>query len=294
MVYHYQGKAYPLYYAEGSTTEVVQDENALALDALSGTSSFVTFLLPDKPAGHYYLFDSEFDGYDYIEKNEKPLIGRRFKVAHRIDELRESLLIKYGELLDYNNPTVYEDARLGVQVIYDELKIDKDFPRDLETFIGTDGGQLSPQRNSVLTVYADANYSGSELCVETAPNTVTWNYGDWDCFTMAANINLTLEFQPNGNNWNDCISSKCFNYVDGADAMSVGFYKDSDYAVYGCAYNVQFFYSTTANPIPGWCYNMLDQPWVGGPYCGHMNDQISSIRIKAIWQGCPIEFSDMY
>lgn len=298
VVYHYQGKAYPLYYEEGSTTEVIQDENALALEALSGTSNFVTFLLPDKPAGHYYLFDSEFDGYDYMEKNdEDPLIGRRFKVSLRIDELRTRLLKKYGTDIDYSNSSIYADALEGVEAIYEELQINKDLPRDLEQFIGIKGGQLSHQRNPVLTVYEHDNYSGSELVVETAPNTVTWNYGDWNCFTMAANPDLSLEFQTNGNNWNDCISSKCSNYIIGADAMAVGYYKDKDYAVYSCGFAVQIIKKNNINASPGLCFSMLNSLWVRGHFCGHMNDQISSLRIKAIWDGCYSDdrvFNDLY
>jgi len=291
VVYHYQGKTYPLYYQEGSTTEVVQDENALALEALSGRlGDFVTFKFSNQLGNHLYWFDTEFDGYDYMEKyGKKPIIGRRFKVGVRIDELRNELLNKYGENLDYTNPSVYADALEGVEAIYEELKISGDLPRDLEAYVGKKGGQLSINRTPVLKVYEHSNYTGSEMTVETALNTVIWTYGAHGCNTMAANPNLTLEFQPNGNNWNDCISAQCFNYVDGADAMAIGHYKDTDYAVYGCAVKIETFDYTISSD---WCYSMFNRDWNGG-FCSHMDNQISSIRIKAIWQGCPINFNDM-
>ncbi len=35
------------------------------------------------------------------------------------------------------------------------------------------------------------------------------------------------------------------------------------------------------------CFNMRDEKWEHpNGWGGHMNDQISSIRVKAIWEGC--------
>jgi hypothetical protein len=103
---------------------------------------------------------------------------------------------------------------------------------------------------------------------------------------MAANPDLTLEFQTNGNNWNDCISSKCLSYIQGADAMAEGYYKDSHFGVYACGYQVFTYRANGVNYYPP-CFNFRTYPWhdkLG--WCGHINDQVSSIRIKAVWEGC--------
>jgi hypothetical protein len=125
LVYHYNGQAYPLYYKDGSSSDLVEDENTTALSELAENSGgFVTFTFPGKEKKHFYWFDSEFDGYDYMEKTDKnPIIGRRFKVSLRTNELRENLMAKYGGEVDYNNPVVYAEAKLGVEAIYIELKI---------------------------------------------------------------------------------------------------------------------------------------------------------------------------
>lgn len=286
IVYVYNDIEYPLYYEDKENKIIRQDETTKALDDLvNEKGGFVTFHFPDKPKNYHYWFDTEFDGYDYIEKNSDALIGRKFKYAHRIEQLKDRLVDQYGNEIDYNNPTIREEAIKAIEDIYTELKVNLDLPRDIAAFLGVEGGQLSPRRNSVLTVYEADGLNGYSMDVETAPNTVIWTYGNWGCFTMAANPNLTQEFQPNGNNWNDAISSACLNYIDGADAMAVGYYKDIDYAVYACGYTVNPYY---ANGQSSYCDDMINDRYAGGPSfaCGHLDNQISSIRIKAFWQGC--------
>lgn len=294
VTYHYKGQAYPLYFVEGSTEDFVKEENYSALEAATAQSEIVTFTYNNEAVNNFYLFDNEFEGYDYMEKNhDNPLIGRKFKVSLRVDELRESLMAQFGPSLDYKNAAVAQAAQLGIQAIYDELHINLPFPDDVAAFIGVTNSTFTRQKSGVptktdpvLTVWVDANYTGEEMHVEQAPNTVIWNYGPNDCFTMAANPDLTLEFQTNGNNWNDCISSKCLTYIQGADAIGEGYYKDSHFGVYSCGQIVQITEPHTINAWPGACFNFNDVTYGRGPACGHANDQISSIRIKAVWQGC--------
>ncbi len=294
VVYYYKEQAYPLYLEEGSTEDFVEDENFVALQQATAQSPIVTFHYSDKPLNHVYLFDSEFEGYDYMEKHDaNPLLGRKFKISLRIDELRERLMAQFGANLDFKNAAVAQAAQQGVAAIYEELHINLPLPNDLEAFIGITADAFARPKtgsgitsNPVLTVWEHDDAQGSEMYVEQAPNTVIWNYGPWNCFTMAANPDLTLEFQTNGNNWNDCISSKCLSYIQGADAMAEGYYKDSHFGVYACGYQVFTYRANGVNYYPP-CFNFRTYPWhdkLG--WCGHINDQVSSIRIKAVWEGC--------
>ncbi|MFK7798151.1 MAG: hypothetical protein AB8E82_11905 [Aureispira sp.] len=299
VVYYYKEQAYPLYYKEGSAEDFVEDENFTNLQTVTAQSAIVTFTYGNEHDRHFYLFDNEMEGYDYLEQHGgNPLIGRKFKLSHRIDELRDKLQAQFGQSLDFKNPTVVQAARQGVEAIYQELQMNVPFPSNLETFIGIQTPNFSRQKSSsavssapVLTVWEHADAQGSELYVDQAPNTVIWNYGDWNCFTMAANPDLTLEFQPNGNNWNDCISSQCLSYVQGADAMAVGLYKDSHFGVYPVGYRILYYLSNGPSDLP--CFNHTSEYWYQpNGWTGHMNDQVSSIRIKAIWQGCYNGYDD--
>ena len=108
VVYHYDGKAYPLYLKEGSATEFIEDENTRELDQLqTEQGGFITFSFSHTPSHHYYWFKTEFDGYDFLENNSNnPLAARNLKVSHRIDELRFDLLETYGEVIDYSNEAI--------------------------------------------------------------------------------------------------------------------------------------------------------------------------------------------
>ena len=306
VVYHYKGQIYPFHYKEGSIEDVVETEQYLALQDATSQSNIVTFYYSDRPMNHIYLFDSELEGYDYMEKHDaSPLIGRKFKVSLRIDELRATLMAQFGQPLDFKEAAVANAAQQGVEAIYEELHINSPLPTDLGAFIRvvTDGFKRHKTGSTmssapVLTVWEHDNFGGSELYVDQAPNTVIWNYGPDNCFTMAANPDLTLEFKPYGHNWNDCISSKCLSYIQGADAMAEGYYKDANFGVYACGFAVQVTKKTNLNAYPGLCFNMRAQQWVWGFFCGHMNDQITSIRIKAIWEDCyggdDTVFDDLY
>jgi hypothetical protein len=304
LVYYYKETAYPLYLSEEEgEVQVIEDATYQALQAATNDRPLVTFTFSDQPSNHYYLFDSEFEGYDYMEQNDaNPFIGRKFKVSLRIDELRTALTTQFGAPLDFKNTAVVNAAQQGIAAIYEELHINAPFPNDVEAFLGmvTDGFKRPKTLTSipVLSVWEHSNTGGSVLHVEQGNNTVIWNYGAFDCFTMAANPDLTLEYKPVGSNWNDCISSKCLSYIQGADAIAEGYYKDSHYGVYGCGFAVQITRKNNLNAYPGPCFDMRDQNWVRGFFCGHMNDQISSIRIKAIWENCyngdDTVFDDLY
>lgn len=290
VVYYYKEKSYPLYFQEGSTEEFVEDETLEAFNQITEGKALASFEFSYQPKNHLFLFDSEFEAYDYVEKNGYPLIGRKFKLAHRIDELRELLLNKYGERLDFNNPSIYAEAMQHIEEIYAELKIANDLPKRIEGFIGVKEENKNQRFGPLMQVFVHNNMQGNMLDIESAPNTVTWTHGAWGCYRTTANPDLSKEFQANGNNWDGCISSYCVNYVDGADGVCYALYKDSHYAQYACSrYKLVITegMGITESCIP----SLTNKVWA--PFCGHMNDQISSIRIKVAWQGCPLDWSDL-
>lgn len=290
VVYFYKEKSYPLHFKDGSTEEFIQDENLDALNQVTAGKPLASFEFSYHPQNHHFLFDSEFEAYDFVEKNGYPLIGRKFKLSHRIDELRELLLKKYGERLDFNNTAVYTEAMQHIENIYAELNITNDLPKRIEDFIGIKETNRNQRFGPLMQVFVDNNMQGEMLDIESAPNTVTWTHGAWGCYRTTANPDLTQEFQSNGNNWNDCISSFCCNYVDGARAVCYASYKDSHYAQYACSRQKLDVY--VGEGIQEFCIPSLrDRVWAG--LCGHMNDQVSSIRVKVIWQGCTITWSDL-
>lgn len=68
VVYHYQGRAYPLFFKEGSTEDFIEDEHYWAVaDWLEGTD-LVPFIFSNQPQNHIFYFNNEFEGHDYVEK----------------------------------------------------------------------------------------------------------------------------------------------------------------------------------------------------------------------------------
>ncbi len=249
LLYHYKGQTYGLFYQEGSTEAVIEDDNYYALQTATAQRNIVTFTFNDKPSHHFYLFDSEWEGYDYMEQHDaSPFIGRKFKVSLRIDELRTALMAQFGEPLDFKNTAVATAAQQGVEALYEELHINTPFPSNLAAFLGIATEEFkrpkSPKNLNgppVLSVWEHSNAGGSVLYVEQGTHTYIINYGDYDCFTMASNPNLTIENKPINSDWNDCISSQCLSYIQGAEAMGVGYYKDTHFGVYSNGYRILIY-----------------------------------------------------
>jgi len=280
-----------LYLQEGSTEFFVEDERLLALRQATANSELVSFQYSNHPLHHYFLFEEDIEGLDYIEQHSDALIGRKLKHAQRIDELRDQLILDYGTPLDFSNAALLADAHAGIQALYEELHINAPFPRDLASYIGITTDQFvnnSGRHHEVLTVWEHNDYQGQSLNEEHAPQTVIWNYGDFNCFTMAAHRDLNLDNKPDGTNWNNCISSQCINLVDGADALAVTYYKDVDYAIYSCS-RQWMIYIRNGFPFFPDCFNLGDYRWRDFSLfglCGNMNDQTASIRLKAAWTNC--------
>lgn len=169
VVYHYKGVAYPLFYKEGFVGEFVEEDNYWAVAAWIESADLTPFIFSDQPTNHLFYFDSEFEGYDYYEQQVDALLGRRFKNALRIDELRDQLMATYGMPLDFRNPALYAAAHAGIEAIRAELEIISPFPDDVSRYIGVPEGSLSQSNGRnipVFTVYEHDNQGGHLLDIE--------------------------------------------------------------------------------------------------------------------------------
>ncbi|MGH1335802.1 MAG: hypothetical protein ACRBFS_06710 [Aureispira sp.] len=291
VIYHYQGEAYPLSFKEGSTDDFVVDDNYLAVaDWLEG-ADLVPIIFSNQPQNHIFYFDSEFEGHDYVERHFDALLGRKFKHALRIEELRDQLITTYGLPLNYRNPILYAAAHTGIEEMREELDITSPFPNDIASYIGVPEGSLSNARTPVFTVYDHDNQGGASLNIENGVHTDIWTYGTHNCFTMAAHPDLWTEPRGSGYTWSDCISSRCLQFPVGADGVVTGYYNHANFPKTGCAYLIHLINRRQGDTFAT-CFNFRDQPF-GGQLCGHMNDKLTSIRIKAAWQGCPIDYSNV-
>lgn len=295
---HYEGKEYVLTFTEDGQN-VVSDENFKAFNnATSGKEGLVGFKMPNHSNNHLFLFDSEFEGYDFLEKDFDALIGRKFKFSHRIDQLREELIRKYGEPINYQDQAIYNEILASIKTIYKELHYTGDLPRNLEAFVGIKAQQFHAGRSHVLLVYEHRGGNGASLQVETASNTSIWNYGPDDCYTMAALPDLGLETMSGSTSWNDQISSRNFQYVSGAEAMGIGYYKHRYYFASGCNHIVEIISPKSGYQAP--ILKDFNYNWPGilnGLFCGSIEDNISSLSVKAIWEGCyndDTQFSDLF
>lgn len=298
VVCHYDGIEYTLTFAEDGQNVVADKAFEAFNNATLSKENLSAFKMPNYPTNHLFFFNSPFEGYDFLEKDFNALIGRKFKFSYRIDQLREKLIEKYGERINYKDQAIYSEIQESIKDIYKELHYTGDLPRDLEAFVGIKAEQFHAGRSHVLMVYEDLGGNGASLQVETASQTSIWNYGPYDCFTMAALPDLGLETMYGNTSWNDKISSRNFQYISGADAMGIGFYKHRYYLTTLCNH-----YEEIISPTSGYQAPLLDNlnfNWPGflnGLFCGSMEDNISSIKVKAIWEGCftdDSQFDDLY
>lgn len=295
---HYEGKEYLLMFSEDGQN-VVSDENFEAFNhATSGKEDLAGFKMPNYSNDHVFLFNSVFEGYDFLEKDFDALIGRKFKFSYRIDQLREKLITKYGKSIDYQDQAIYDEILASIKTIYEELHYTGNLPRDLEAFVGIEAQQFHAGRSHVLLVYEDQGGNGASLQVETAASTSITNYGPDNCYTVASLADLVLETMSGSTSWNDQISSRNFQYIAGADAMGIGYYKHRFHFTSGCNHYEEIISPNSSYQAPVLLDFNLNWPgFLNGLFCGSIEDNISSIKVKAIWQGCytgDSQFDDLY
>lgn len=294
--YHYEGKAY-LIRGDKDGNGIIPDDDSRAFEeVMLGKEGVVALKMPHYSDEHIFFFDSRMDGYDFLEKDFNPLIGRKFKFSYRIDELRENLIAKYGNRINYQDLEVKAEILNAIKTIYQELNYNGALPEDLEAFVGIEAEQFHPSRNHVLIVYEHNGGNGASLQVETAANTTIWNYGPNNCYTLAGLPDLGLETMSGSTSWDNQISSRNFQYISGADAMGIVYCKHRHYLTTSCNYAEEIVVAGSNVPLLrdfGDTYG----GFLNGLFCGTMDNTFSSIKIKAIWQGCyndPNQFSDLY
>ena len=300
--YYYNGKNYTLSTTKEGT--VHKDQNYEAFyEATKGREGLVEFAFGDDKV---YFFDSEYDGYQYVEDNHDKLLGRKFKLSYRIEELRNEFKETYGDQIDYTNPEIKNEINTKIKGIFAEQHFTGELPQDLEAFLGIRQSQFSANRSCIFNLYEHSYQGGASLCVETAPTANMVTYGPYDCYTMASISDLGLENLNGGTSWNDQASSAYVNYVSGADAMAVGFYKHRYFLATSCNSKV-YFMSPNNAPFSnnlyvtdmsagGVFFDISPQEPYPAWWCGTMNDAVSSVKVLAVWSGCSTAdmFDDMY
>lgn len=300
--YYYNGKDYTLSTTKEGT--MFQDQNYDAFyEATEGREGLVEFSFGDEKV---YFFDTEYDGYQYVEDNHDKLLGRKFKLSYRIEELSNEIRAAYGDEIDYTNPAIKKEIDVKIKSIFAEQHFTGELPQDLEAFLGIQQSQFAADRSCIFNLYEHTYQNGASLCVETASTANVVTYGPYNCYTMASISDLGLETMSGGTSWNDQASSAYVNYVSGADAMAVGFYKHRYFLATSCNSTV-YFMSPNNAPFSNNLY--VTDMSAGGVFfqqskderhpawwCGTMNDAISSVKVLAVWSGCSTAdmFDDMY
>ncbi len=291
--YIYKEKTYKVNIdKEGNPIET--EESEALRELLSNQSDATSFSFGTNTQETVYIFDSEMDGYKYIEEKQDKRLGRKLQVGHATDLLRDQLIAKYGsEDLDYSNPLIYEEARKGIEAIYTEFKIVGEVPRDVEHFMGkleTNNSETN-RISSIFRLWEHPNSQGEMFDLVNEPNVAAYTHGDWNCFRTYIARDLNLNFRQSGQSWNDCFSSACMSYQPGSDAAAFAFYRHPHVNSY-CdkriltAKKTEWYNGTTI------CMNNLFYE-LYSTFCGNMENNISSVRVKIIWQGCPLDFTDV-
>ena len=79
--------------------------------------------------------------------------------------------------------------------------------------------------------------------------------------------------------------------VDGADEMAVRYYRDANFANRNRqCYTYTIFYKRFDTED---CGDLSDSRWCHPPFGKKLNDRISGVTIKAIWEGCPVNWEGL-
>lgn len=259
-------------------------------------TDLTAFSFSGKDQHKQYLFSSEMAGYKYIEDHIDKSTGRQLQVEHATNLLRDKLLQQYGAPVDYKNPQIYATAKAGIDQIYQDFKIASTPPTNVADFMGelrTNPPNNKSTNNNSWRLWEDAIQNGDMFDIETEPNVWSWVHGEWDCNITYAAMSLDWNYRQNGQTWNDCISSYCLRYQPGADAMCFGMYKDGFLQQGLCKKYVYYIYSSDwYNGLVVPCQNDLTGLHFGSFLCSNLHDDISSLRMQVVWEGCPVSFHD--
>lgn len=243
-----------------------------------------------------FMFNSEMEGYKYVEENIDKALGRKFQVGHATNLLRDHLISKYGADIDYSNTTIYSEAKKGVEEIYSNFKIAGAIPRNLEDFMGklerNDVSKAGNRSNGSFRLWEHINSQGEMFDIESEPNVWIWTHGNYNCFKTYAAADLNWNYRDSNESWNDCMSSVCFLYQPGSDGTAYGFYRHPHFNQSNCAKYTIVFTAQDYGANGVVCVNNLANQNYVNIFCGNMENNLSSLRMQYVWQGCPFDFSD--
>ncbi|WMX12865.1 MULTISPECIES: hypothetical protein [unclassified Aureispira] len=289
----YNQKEYKILF--GKEEHFIPNEESALLESLVAEQSDVVAFSFSGREKKIHLFNSEMEGYKYYEEHIDEKVGRQFQVGHATNLLRDQLIARYGVDINYNDPQIYAETKAAIDAIYNEFKIVGTPPRDVEAFMGKLGeGRSASRNNNSWRLWEDAIQNGEMFNLETEPNVWFWIHGEWDCNWTYAAANLDWNYRQSNQSWEDCISSYCFNFQPGADAMAFAVYKDGFFTQGNCKKLVTTINeSDWNNGYVARCWNDLTADHFGGLFCTTVNDNISSLRMQIVWDGCPVDFNDL-
>lgn len=291
-VFVYNEKEYKILFDKNE--QFIPNEESTLLESLVAEQSDVTAFSFSSREEETHLFNSEMEGYKYYEEHIDQKVGRQFQVGHATDLLRDQLIERYGVDINYNDPQIYAEVKTAIDNIYSEFKIVGTPPRDVASFMGKLGeGRDRSRNNNSWRLWEDAIQNGDMFNLETEPNVWFWIHGAWDCNWTYAAANLDWNYRQNNQSWEDCISSFCFNFQPGAKAVRYAVYKDGFFTQGNCKKYIRTIRESDWNNgyvVP--CNNDLTTTTFGGLFCNNLNDEISSLRMQIVWQGCDTDFSD--
>lgn len=300
--FFYEGRKYNLLF-DNKGLLIPTEESELFQKTIDGKTGMAEFIFLDGEKDAIYLFDSEMEGYKYYEDNFDKRIGRDFQVGHATNLLRDKLYEKYGNIdFDYSNPLIYADAKAGIEDIYNRFNIEGEVSKDLAFFMGeldnnNSSSQTNNRNNNSWRLWEHANRGGDVFNLETEPNVWSWTHGNYNCFKTYAAADLNWNYRQNNQSWNDCISSMEFNFQPGASHMGFAMYKHPHFSQGGCnkmIYPVsaaQFYSGAFKTYHSNLAYSQYH--YGGTAFCGSMENTMSSLRMQIIWEGCPIDYSDL-
>ena len=280
-----------MYFNDASeNAEPINSDVAKELEVLIGNNENVTSSRFGTDPHTVYIFDNEDELYSEIEKKDKK-IGRKLHFFYRLEQIQDYLTLKYGVMLDYRNEDLINELRLRLNSAYAEFKVVQLVPVDLTNFFHTyQPGEVSFNNHSrglVHQFWEHENYTGQSFIGENVGTFTT--YGPFGCYTTCSISDLQNVPKGSGN-FNDCITSFKFNNAEGADATALVFHKNSNFSDAPCAKEAWVTNGSTIAP------SVFIKNFVGYYWCvfgGKMNDNTSSIRSKACWKGCSIDFDDV-
>jgi len=252
----------------------VPSEERDLFENFANSNNFESFMFASSPYTQY-MFEDEMSFHRYYRSFDD-IGSRNWILFNSIEELVKINTIENEEFIEAELIKLKEELSIGVSV--DKLKQLLD-TREVASFAKDGNASL---RTPVCVLFEHANEGGASLCVEC--EAVLETFGEFDCYTRALLADLSAEPKSTGGNWNDQASSSCSQIVEGADHMGVRFYRDVNFAnrERSCYRSTAFL----SPSLPTSCGNLSDIRWCHPPFGKKLDDMVSGVTLKAIWQGC--------